>query len=145
MAVLFAFVSLACMAQTTTTYYASTGSVTSVNAVTGLFDNGGSFQSPDSMGGGCYYGGCPAWQFANYRLSYILPDGTTATLTNFTGTADFLLQSDVKVQGTASGTDSLGRSVSVTISFDWAARCRSGRGGGCTKKFLDGSMTMKNN
>src|ERR1700758_5453205 len=92
-------------AQTTTTYQSNSGYVSSVNAVTGYLALGGSFVSPNSMGSGCYYGGCPDWQFSNYTLSYVLPAGTTAKFTNFTGSANFTAQSDVRVSGTASGVD----------------------------------------
>jgi hypothetical protein len=134
--------SVSVYAQTTTTYQSNSGYVSSVNAVTGYLALGGSFVSPDSMGSGCYYGGCPDWQFSNYTLSYSLPDGTTATLTNFTGSANFTSQTDVQVSGTASGTDSTGAPVSVSVSWAWSAFCRSGRGGGCTKHYLGGDLTV---
>jgi hypothetical protein len=94
------------------------------------------------MGGACNYGECPAWQFANDHFSYALPDGTTADFTNFSGTADFTNQSDVKVKGTASGNDSAGTPVQVTVDWAWSASCRSGRGGGCTKTFISGTLTV---
>ena len=138
---LFLLLSVSAFAQTTT-YQSSTGTVMSGNQTYGNLDAGGSFASPNSMGGGCYYGSCPDWTFADYTLSYVLPDGTTATFNNFTGSADFTLASDVKVRGTASGIDSKGTPVQVSIDWDWAARCRSGRGGGCSKKFLGGQMSV---
>jgi len=95
------------------------------------------------MGSGCYYGGCPAWQFDNYHFSYALPDGTTADFTNFSGTADFTDQSDVKVKGTASGNDSTGAPVQVSVSWAWAASCRSGRDGGCRKQYISGALSIK--
>lgn len=129
-------------AQTTTTYQSSSGTVSSTNAVTGYLSLGGSFVSPYSMGGGCYYGSCPSWTFTNYPLSYVLPDGTTASLTNFTGSANFTVQSDVRISGTASGHDSTGAPVSVSVSWAWGAYCRSGRGGGCTKHYLGGELSV---
>jgi hypothetical protein len=134
--------SLGAFAQTTTTYQSNSGTVNSVNAVTGYLALGGSFVSPDSMGSGCYYGGCPDWQFSNYTLSYSLPDGTTATFNNFMGSANFTSQTDVKVSGTASGLDSTGAPVSVSVSWAWGAYCRSGRGGGCSKHFLGGDLNV---
>lgn len=104
--------------------------------------NSGGFKSPYGMGGGCYFGSCPAWQFTNYPFSYVLPNGTSASFTNFTGTANFTNQYDVIVRGTASGVDSTGASVSVSIEFEWGAFCRSGRGGGCTKTFHTGTVTI---
>src|SRR5579864_5480724 len=89
--------SLGAFSQTTTTYQSNSGTVSSLNAVTGYLALGGSFVSPDSMGSGCYYGGCPDWQFSNYTLSYALPDGTTASFSNFAGNANFTHQSDVTV------------------------------------------------
>jgi hypothetical protein len=134
--------SLGVSAQTTTTYQSNSGTVSSVNAVTGYLVLGGSFVSPDSMGSGCHYGGCPDWQFSNYTLSYSLPNGTTATFNNFTGSANFTSQTDVKISGTASGHDSTGAPVSVSVSWAWAAYCRSGRGGGCSKHFLGGDLKV---
>lgn len=134
--------SLGVYAQTTTTYQSSTGTVSSTNAVTGNLQLGGSFVSPDSMGSGCYYGSCPAWQFNNYPLSYVLPDGTTASLTNFSGSANFTVQSDVTVSGTASGFDSTGAPVQVSVNWSWGAFCRSGRGGGCRKTYISGELTV---
>jgi hypothetical protein len=133
--------SLPLFAQTTNTFSASTGYVSPGDAVTGDLNGGGAFHSPYGMGAGCYYGGCPAWQFSNYPLSYILPDGTTASFTNFAGAANFSTQ-DVHVQGTASGTDSTGSPVSIAIEWEWIASCRSGRGGGCTKKFVQGELSI---
>ncbi len=135
-----AFVTLA-FAQTTTTYTATSGYVGPSNAVTGYFTGGGSFVSPNTMGAGCYYGGCSNWTFSNYPLSYALSDGTTASFSNFAGSANFTTQ-NVPVSGTASGVDSQGRSVNVDISWEWAARCKSGRGGGCTKKLITATMTV---
>jgi hypothetical protein len=125
-----------------TTYQSTSGTVDSLNAVTANLEPGGSFASPDSMGSGCYYGGCPAWQFSNYHFSYALPDGTQANFTNFSGAADFTDQSDVKVSGAASGNDSTGAAVQVSVNWQWSAVCRSGRGGGCTKQYISGALTV---
>jgi hypothetical protein len=100
--------------------------------------NKGGFKSPFGMGGGCYYGGCPAWPFTNFPFSYVLPNGTSASFNNFTGTADFTHQSDVVVRGTASGTDSYGVTVSVVIEFHWSAFCNRG----CTKTFRSGTVAI---
>jgi hypothetical protein len=126
----------------TTAYQSSSGTVSSENAVTGNLQLGGSFVSPASMGSGCYYGGCPAWRFSKYPLSYLLPDGMMASFTNFTGTANFTVQSDVQVSGTASGNDSTGAPVQVSVSWAWSAVCWSGRDGGCTKEYLSGTLTV---
>jgi hypothetical protein len=123
-------------------YPSSTGTVSSLNAVTGDLQPGGSFVSPDPMGSGCSYGACPAWQFRNYKFSYALPDGTTAEFTNFSGTANFTDQSNVQVRGTASGNDSTGAPVQVSVNWSWAAFCRSGRDGGCTKRYISGRLTV---
>jgi hypothetical protein len=125
-----------------TTFQSNSGTVSSLNAVTGNLELGGSFVSPDSMGSGCYYGGCPAWQFSNYHFSYALADGTQANFTNFSGSADFTHQMDVKVSGAASGNDSTGAAVQVSVNWDWSAVCRSGRGGGCTKRYISGALTV---
>ena len=136
-------VALSAFSQTVNTYTAISGTVQPQNQVRGYFGSSSYyFISPNGMGNGCYYGSCPAWQFTNFPLSYALPDGTTASFTNFTGTANFTRESDVQIQGTASGVDSTGAPVSVQISWDWSAFCRSGRGGGCTKKFLGGTLAV---
>ena len=134
--------SLGAFAQTTTTHQSNSGTVSSVNAATGYLALGGSLVSPDAMGSGCYHGGCPDWQFSNYTLSYVLPEGTTAKFTNFTGSANFTAPSDVRVRGTASGVDSTGAPVQVSVSWAWSAFCRAGRGGGCTKHYLGGDLTV---
>jgi hypothetical protein len=139
---LFLLMSLASFAQTTTTYQSGSGTISPGNAVTGHLDLGGSFVSPYGMGSGCYYGGCPNLTFSGYTLSYVLPNGTTANFTNFAGSANFTNQYDVKVQGTASGYDSEGAFVTVTVNWAWAAYCRSGRGGGCTKKYIGGDLNV---
>jgi hypothetical protein len=123
-------------------YQSDSGKVSSLNAVTGYLQLGGSFVSPDAMGSGCYYGGCPAWAFTSYPLSYELPDGTTAQFTNFSGTADFTDQSNVQVSGTASGNDSTGAAVQVSVKWAWAAFCKSGRDGGCRKQYISGTLTV---
>jgi hypothetical protein len=125
-----------------TTYHSNSGTVSSLNAVTADLQLGGTFDSPDPMGSGCYYGGCPDWQFSNYHFSYQLPDGATADFTNFSGTADFTDQSDVKVTGTASCNNSAGAAVQMKVKWEWAASCRSGRDGGCRKTFLSGTLTV---
>lgn len=124
------------------TYQSNSGTVSSLNAVTADLQLGGSFVSADSMGSGCNYGGCPAWPFSNYQLSYVLPDGTTADFTNFNGSANFTDQSDVRVSGTASGNDSTGAPVQVSVNWAWAASCRSGRDGGCRKQYISGTLTV---
>src|SRR5215469_16544790 len=124
------------------TYQSSSGTVSSLNAVTGNLQLGGSFVSPDSMGSGCYYGGCPAWQFSSFHLSYTLPNGTNANFTNFSGTANFTDQSNVQTSGTASGNDSTGAAVQVNVSWAWKAVCRSGRDGGCTKQYISGTLVV---
>jgi hypothetical protein len=131
-----------CIAQTTTTYQASHGTVSPGNEVKATLDLGGSFDTVYGFGGpNCYYGTCDM-PFSGHPFNYVLPDGTAATLTNFAGTADFRVQADVKIQGQASGFDSAGVFVTVQINIDFAARCRSGRGGGCTKVFLDGTLNV---
>ena len=126
----------------TVTYQSASGTVSSLNAVTGDLQLGGRFTSPDPMGNGCSYGECPAWPFSNLHFSYELPDGTTAGFTNFSGTANFTDQSDVQVVGTASGNDSTGTPVQISVNWAWSAVCRSGRDGGCTKRYISGTLTV---
>ena len=156
------FLPLFASAQTTRAYFANSGYVSPANAVKaypltatlpdGSTVSGGDFNSPNGMGGQCYWGGCPNWPFYNYPLSYVLPsDGSTAQFTNFTGTADFsgthcsLYRQCAFVKGTASGMDSLDRRVSVAVSWEFDALCRAGRGGGCTKKLVQAEMDVTTN
>jgi|SRR5579864_835158 len=130
------------VAQTTTTYQASHGTVSPGNRVTALLDLGGSFDTVFGFGGpNCYYGTCDM-QYFNHPFTYTLPDGSQATFSNLQGTADFRSQNDVKIDGSASGTDSTGAAVMVTVHIDFAARCRSGRGGGCTKTYIGGDLKV---
>ena len=137
---LILMLSLGAYAQTTTTYQSFSGTVSSTNAVTGHLERGGSFVSPDSMGNGCHYGACPDWQFSNYAFSYVLGDGTTAHLTNFSGSADFTTKSEVRIVGTASGYDSTGGPVFIRVAWAWGALCRTG--GSCTKHCIAGDLTI---
>jgi hypothetical protein len=130
------------VAQTTTTYQASHGTVSPGNRVTALLDLGGSFDTVYGFGGpDCYFGTCDM-PYYNHPFTYTLPDGSQASFNNLQGMADFRVQSDVKIDGTASGIDTTGAAVSITVHIDFAARCRSGRGGGCTKVFLDGTLEV---
>ena len=130
------------VAQTTTTYQASSGTVSSGNQVKATLDLGGSFDTVQGFGGpNCYYGTCDM-PYSGHPFNYVLSDGTAATFSNLTGTADFRVQGDIKIDGTASGFDSAGVFVMITVHVDFAARCRSGRGGGCTKVFLDGTLEV---
>jgi hypothetical protein len=130
--------SLGVFAQTTTSYQSTSGYVSSLNATTGYLQLGGSFHTPNTYGSGCYYGSCPAWPFSGYTLAYVLPNGTTATLTNFTGTANFTLQTDVRIQGTASGYDSTGAPVSVSVNWAFTVFCQRG----CSKRYLGGTLSV---
>lgn len=131
-----------CFAQTTTTYQASHGTVSSGNRVTALLDLGGSFDTIYGFGGpDCYYGTCDM-TYSNHPFTYTLPDGSQATFSNLQGTADFRNQFDIKIDGTAGGIDSTGAAVVISVHVDFKASCRSGRGGGCTKTFLDGTLNV---
>ena len=75
-------------AQTTTVYSAPTGYVSPSLVATMHFAKGGSAILNPVVGPNCYYGmtcGFPAGYVGTY-LSYMLPDGSAATLTNFSGT-----------------------------------------------------------
>lgn len=134
--------SLPMCAQTTTDYQASSGTVSPGNEVKATLDLGGSFDTVYGFGGAtCYYGTCFI-DFSNHPFNYVLPNGTAATFNNFAGTADFRVPADVKIQGEASGVDSAGSFVTIQVNIDFAVVCRSGRGGGCTKKFLDGTLAV---
>jgi hypothetical protein len=142
LSLLFLLLSTAMFGQTTTDYQASKGTVSPGNQVKATLDLGGSFDTVYGFGGpNCYYGTCVI-SFSGHPFNYVLPDGTAATFTDFTGTADFRSQKDIKIQGTASGIDSAGSAVSISVNIDFTAFCRAGRGGGCRKTFLDGTLTV---
>jgi hypothetical protein len=139
---LLLLLSSAMLAQTTSEYQASKGTVSPGNEVRAALDLGGSFDTVYGFGGpNCYYGTCDM-PFSGHPFNYVLPDDTAATFTDFTGTADFRNQKDVVIQGTATGIDSAGSPVSISVHIDFTVTCRAGRGGGCTKKFLDGTLTV---
>ncbi len=91
----------------------------------------------------CYLGQtCP---FANGSFIYHLPDSTTAALHNFSGTFAPLDPSKAQyhVTGSASGTNSAGRPVTVhNVDIEVTITCRSGRGGGCRKYSSQGKFTL---
>ena len=119
-----------------TAYTASRGYVSSTNTATLDFDAGGSAAVYVNLSSACNYG--QPCTFIGREVQYTLPDATTATLTNLTGTFD----GSGTIAGTASGVDSKGHIVSVAVTFSFAVVCRSGRGGGCTKTFVGGSLTV---
>jgi hypothetical protein len=129
----------------TTTYSAPTGSVSSTLQVTMNLTGGGSAFLNPVVGPNCYLGmtcGFPAGYVGTY-MSYTLADGTTATLPNFSGTFFPVGGNNYEISGQASGTDSAGRSVSVdTVQVTMGITCRSGRGGGCSKVYTGGTMTV---
>jgi hypothetical protein len=129
---------------TTTTYSAPTGSVSSTLYTTMNLAGGGVVTLDPVVGPYCYYGmTChfPAGYVGTY-MSYVLPDGSNATLTNFNGTFA-PAGSSYQIQGQAFGTDSEGRPVTVdNVSVGMHVFCRSGRGGGCTKTYSGGSFTL---
>lgn len=138
----FLLMSSAMFAQTTIAYQASAGTVSSFNQVKANLDLGGSFDTVQGFGGpNCYFGTCDM-SYSNHPFNYVLPDGTAATFNNLAGTADFRNQYDVKIDGDASGYDSNNVPVTIKVHIDFTANCRSGRGGGCIKKFLDGTLTV---
>ena len=62
---------------------------------------------------------------------------------NFQGGMTSLGGGTYEVKGTASGTDSSSQFVTVNnIEFTFHVVCRAGRTGGCTKTYLDGSLTI---
>lgn len=97
------------------------------------------------VGPNCYLGitcGFPSGYAGTY-MSYSLPDGSTATLSNFSGTFSPLENNYYQISGQASGKDSQGRTVSVdAVLVTMRITCRSGRGGGCTKVYRGGTLTV---
>ncbi len=128
----------------TRTYSAPTGSVSSTLYATMNLAGGGVVTLNPVVGPYCYYGmTChfPAGYVGTY-MSYVLPDGSNAKLTNFNGTFAPVAGS-YEIKGQASGVDSEGRPVTVdNVQADMHVSCRSGRGGGCSKSYAGGSFTL---
>jgi hypothetical protein len=131
-------------AQTTTRYQAPTGVVAPSLATTMYFTGGGSAFLNPVVGPNCYLGMVcrfPAGYVGSY-MSYQLPDGTTATLTNFHGLFE-PYKTGYVIAGGASGTDSAGHAVKVNyVDVTMTITCRSGRGGGCNKVYTGGIMGL---
>ncbi len=129
---------------TTTIYNAPTGSVSSTLYTTMDLAGGGVVTLNPVVGPYCYYAmTChfPAGYVGTY-MSYVLPDGSSADLTNFNGTFA-PAGSSYAITGQASGLDSTGRPVTVdNVQVTMTVSCRSGRGGGCTKVYSGGSFTL---
>jgi hypothetical protein len=130
---------------TTTTYKAPTGTVSSTLYTTMHLTGGGVVTLSPVVGPSCYYGmTChfPAGYVGTY-MSYVLPDGSNANLTNFNGVFAPLSGGYYEISGQASGIDSEGRSVTVdNVQADMHISCRSGRGGGCSKVYSGGTFTL---
>ena len=123
--------------QTGTSYTASSGYVSSSNTATMDFYGGGNATVDVNLSSYCTYGNPCNFQGRDVR--YNLPDGSSATLTNLTGSFD----GSSTITGTASGVDSNGNAVSVDVTFSfYVVPSHSGRGGGTSKVFLGGSLTV---
>lgn len=129
------------VAQTTNLYEAPTGLVSSTTVGTLHFTGGGSAVVNANLSA-CYFNGSNCG-FISGTVSYVLHDGTSATLTGFRGTMLALGGIAYEVTGTASGVNNEGHPVTVdNVQFSLTVSCRSGRGGGCTKTYTGGSMTL---
>jgi len=136
--------SLSAFAQTSNTYDASTGNITSTFVVSMNLDAGGSATVYVNLPG-CYYPGPCGSQYN--QVNYSLPDGTTASFypvaMSFYNTGG----SSYKVVSTAgdSGTDSKSRPVTldnVTVNMHTVA-CHQPRGTCPPKKVFDsGAITV---
>ncbi len=136
--------SSALLAQTTT-YQAPTGSVSPSLVITMNLTGGGNALLNPVVGPYCYLGMTCAFPsgYAGTYMSYTLPDGSTANLPNFTGTFSPLGNNNYEISGHASGTDSQSRNVSVdAVQVTMRISCRSGRGGGCSKVYTGGTLTV---
>jgi hypothetical protein len=133
------------VAQTTTTYEAPAGHVSPSLQITMNLTGGGSVLLNPVVGPNCYLGmtcGFPAG-YVGTSMTYALPDGSTAILTNFEGTFLPLGSNNYAVGGQASGTDSQSRNVTVeNVRVTMRITCRSGRGGGCVKAYTGGTLTV---
>jgi hypothetical protein len=90
----------------------------------------------------CYFG--QSCGFIRGYVSYILPGGTTATLAQYSGEMIYdSANNSYTVTGVASGLDNNGKAVTMHTSWTFTAFCRSGRGGGCRKTFIEGSFVVE--
>jgi len=134
-------------AQTTTTYNASTGSISGTATATLRLDLGGNaVVAPGVSGCQLLPQNCA---FQTGYVSYTLPpsDGSSADLTNYSGVMEYVsgVTNNVvyHVHGIASGPDSTGTAVSVAAEFTMRAQCKPvGRTTSCTKTYLGGSITV---
>jgi hypothetical protein len=124
------------LAQSVVTYRAPTGSVDPTVFITmNLTGGGNAYLSPGLNG--CYLGQTCA--FSGSLLSYSLPDGTTASLHNFTGKFAPLTGTAYEVTGRASGTNSAGHKVIVWgLKMSMSITCRRG----CNKTYLTGKFNL---
>jgi hypothetical protein len=128
------------VAQTTIIYRAPTGVVASTLVTTMYFTGGGSATLNPGVGPNCYLG--MVCGFSGDTMYYQLSDGTTATLTNFHGRFG-PYKTEYGIVGGASGLDSAGHAVTVNyVDVIMTITCRSGRGGGCTKIYTGGVMSL---
>jgi hypothetical protein len=137
--------SSALLAQTTITYQAPTGSVSPSLVVTMNLTGGGTALLNPVVGPNCYLGTTCAFPngYAGTYMTYRLPDGSTANLPNFNGTFSALGNNNYEISGQASGTDSQSRNISVgAVQVTMHITCRSGRGGGCSKVYTGGTLTI---
>jgi hypothetical protein len=128
-----------------TTFQAPTGSVSPSLVVTMHLAGGGSATLVPVVGPNCYLGstcGFPSGYVGTY-MSYVLPDGSAANLPNFHGTFFPLGSNNYALNGQACGTDSENRTVTVDdVHVTMRITCRSGRGGGCSKVYTGGTLTI---
>ncbi len=129
----------------TTVYQAPTGSVSPSLSITMNLTGGGQAILNPVVGPNCYLGntcGFPAG-YVGTSMSYTLADGSTATLTDFSGTFAPSGSNNYEVSGQASGRDSANRYVMVDkVTATIRITCRSGRGGGCSKVYTGGTLTL---
>ncbi len=123
-------------------YPAPTGSISSTLLTTMNLTGGGSVTFTPGVGPNCYLGDTCA--FSGSDLSYSLPDGSAATLRNFSGTfsPSILEGSSYGVSGQASGSDSLGQLVTVSEVVTMQITGHSGKGGGTAKVYTDGTFIL---
>ncbi len=128
-------------AATTETFETRPGRVSSQFEITLGLQAGGIIDAHPILND-CYMG--QTCSFFNSHFYYRLSDGSTATLTSFSGVFERdPSSSGYRITGEGSGTDSAGLAVSVTnVDIRVSISCRSGRGGGCTKYSPQGSFQL---
>jgi hypothetical protein len=121
-------------AQTTTTYPATGGYISSSMMFLLDFDGGSVVSGTAKVY--CYIGQSCA--YANSPLALHEVAGTVMSSSNLAGALTWLGNNQYQLAGTASGVDSTNAPVTVSITLNFTIRCYRG----CSKTFTGGSVSI---